>query len=103
LVSLNDFKEREMNHKPASGGKQSADNSAGKQPLPYDSAEWRAVWLRCLEAACTQWSRIPYNELALSGGDVRKLTRLVDRHYDLAEGEAQRQVTTFLRECQPRI
>jgi hypothetical protein len=60
-------------------------------------------WLRCLEAASAQWNKVPYNELAMSGGDVLKLTRLVDRHYDLADGEARRQVETFLRECQPRI
>jgi hypothetical protein len=71
--------------------------------LAYDSAEWRALWLRCLEAASAEWSKIPYNDLAISGGDPRKLTRLVDKYYDLADGEARRQVEAFLRGCQPRI
>lgn len=73
------------------------------QPVAYGSAEWRALWLRCLEGASTQWSKIPYNDLAISGGEPRTLTRLVDKHYDLPEGEARRQVDAFLRGCQPRI
>lgn len=81
----------------------SANRPARKQPLAYDSPEWRTLWLRCLEAACAEWKKIPFNDLAMSGGDPRKLTRLVDKYYDLADGEARRQVEAFLRECQPRI
>lgn len=72
-------------------------------PVAYGSSEWRVLWLRCLEGACSQWNKIPYNDLAMSGGNPRTLVRLVEKHYDLADGEAQRQVEAFLRECQPRI
>ena len=66
------------------------------------SPEWRAIWLRCVEAAHNEWNRIPYNDLALSGGDPRKLVALLERHYELADGEAWRKVDSFLRQCLPR-
>ena len=76
---------------------------AAKPHIDPTSPEWRAIWLRCVEAAHGEWSRIPYNDLALSGGDARKLVVLLERHYELADGEAWRKVEAFLRQCQPRI
>jgi hypothetical protein len=103
VVSLT-LKERRMKSKSGSDTPPgSANKSGAKQPLAYDSPEWRTLWLRCLEAASAEWNKIPYNDLAISGGDPRKLTRLVDKYYDLVDGEARRQVEAFLRECQPRI
>ncbi|MDY6982914.1 MAG: hypothetical protein SV422_07485 [Pseudomonadota bacterium] len=78
-------------------------NSAAKPSINQASPEWRAIWLRCVEAAHTEWSKVPYNDLALSGGDARKLVMLLEKHYDLADGEAWRKVEAFLRQCQPRI
>ena len=97
-------KECNINTKPGSDGPPGPhDLAAHKNSPSVDAQEWRALWLRCLEAACVQWDRIPYNDLAISGGDPLKLTRLVNLHYELADGEARRQVDTFLRECQPRF
>lgn len=70
--------------------------------VAYDSAQWRTLWLRCLEAASNEWHAIPYNDLAVSGGDPRKLMRLIHMHYDLPDSEVRRQVEIFLRECQAR-
>ena len=84
-----------------------AESAPGKPPVNLRTAqtspEWRATWLRCVEAAHAEWERISYNDLALSGGDPRKLVTLLERHYDLADGEAWRKVEAFLRQCQPRV
>lgn len=99
MASLN-FKERIISNKSGPDGPSGPELvSARKQTPAYDSPEWRAIWLRSLEAACAEWRAIPYNDLAISGGDPRRLTRLVNMHYDLADGEAWRQVEAFLGEC----
>ena len=93
-----------MTNTPGSGGPtESGRDAASNQSLAPDSKEWRAVWLRCTEAAHMEWNKIPYNELALSGGDPRKLIVLLEKYYELADGEAWRKVDAFLRQCQPRI
>ncbi|MGV3591363.1 MAG: hypothetical protein ACO1PZ_06710 [Gammaproteobacteria bacterium] len=85
------------------GSDASSGRSAARMPIDHTSPEWRAIWLRCVEAAHNEWREIPYNDLALSGGDARKLVVLLERHYELADGEAWRKVEAFLRQCQPRI
>jgi hypothetical protein len=99
-----EFKERTMKNKPAPDGLSGlTDRPVRTQSPAYQAPDWRTTWLRCLEAAASQWNKIPYNDLAISGGEPRRLTHLVDKHYDLADGEARRQVEAFLRECQPRF
>ena len=92
-----------MSKKAGSGGPTgSPRRPAPKQQQTQDVQAWRAIWLRCVEAAHREWDKIPYNDLALSGGDRRKLIALLEMHYDLADGEAPRKVDAFLRQCQPR-
>lgn len=87
----------------ADGPDATLGNSAVNLRTLQVSPEWRAMWLRCVEAAHAEWSQISYNDLALSGGDPRKLVTLLERHYDLADGEAWRKVEAFLKQCQPRL
>lgn len=90
-------------NKGSDGSDAASGRFAAKPPIDQTSPEWRATWLRCVEAAHSEWNKIPYNDLALSGGDARKLVVLLERHYELADGEAWRKVEAFLRQCQPRI
>jgi hypothetical protein len=88
----------EMNKKP-----DPAEGLNGKQTRKarpaYGSPEWRSIWLRCVDAARSEWSKVPYNDLAQTGGDPQKLVALLLRHYELTERDARRQVEAFLMQC----
>ena len=83
---------------PAAGSRRKRIQNQRQSPA-YGTPEWRSAWLRCVDAACTTWKRLPYNDLAQTGGDAHKLVALLKLHYELSERDARHQAKDFLAQC----
>jgi hypothetical protein len=69
------------------------------QKLAFESRQWKAGWMRSVDAARIVWNRLSYDELLQTHGDAQNLAGLIEKRYRLGEGEASRQVEEFLGQC----
>jgi len=60
-----------------------------------DPAKAGQIWQQQLNAALTAWGRLDADELSRTGGNVQKLTELIQLRYNITRAEADKQVKKF--------